>query len=116
MAKAKFDLKKIDFTKVKQFFLAKGEKVALAAFAVIGCLLVVTGLMGAMSVDGRKQAKDIRDNTDKIRQMYTAEKKIDRSEIKINTNWIKRLSDFVFAQMVGINDGLPPKRSSPTVK
>ena len=122
MAKIKLNFKKIDLSAVKQFLLAKGEKVALGLFAAIGLTLVVVGFLAAKNSnrtsDGKVASEELLKHIVEVRKTITnnapAPDDPTITGLNFKTEWLKRDFDFPFRTLVPVTEQKPPKRKNPT--
>ncbi len=121
MAKLKLDFKKIDLTGVKQFFIARGEKVALGLFAALGFFLIVVGLYAAVNSNVTKDGKSsftiaLSDKAAKLEEaMRSTGNIVAPPGGGFSANWTLYRSYFPFLPMIPINDDPPPKCLDPEV-
>jgi hypothetical protein len=115
MAKLKFDIKKIDLTRVKKFFIARGEKVGLGLVVGIGFLLVTTGLWGAMGSDGKTKIQELKKYTETLRTAINSQDVKGVEEPDVNTAWRYRDPTYQFVPICPIADPIIKKRSRPTI-
>ena len=96
----KFDYKKINWAPLKNFLIARGEKLALGLAVLIGTMLVVNGLIAARKVPLTGTGEntiigDIAENIKKIRHnIDTAVYKINADQTRVIDKWYNR--DWVF--------------------
>ena len=118
--KFKFDIKKINWAPLKNFFIARGEKVALGLAVVIGVLLVSRGLISAkyvsLTADGRKIVDEIKKDTKTIRDNIDHAKwGVDPARAQGQGCMDSRDGSFPLLPFVGDTEGGPAGRDTPEV-
>lgn len=119
MAKMKLNLKKIDLTRLKQFLLHKGEKVALITALAIGALLVGRGILSARSIGydkGQRFLDVMQSGVQKVKgNIENPPTKIAESPAYQPPQWVAVISTFPFGPLMSFSEVGDFKRRNPNI-